>query len=172
MENIRKNRLLFWILIFLVVVNIAALVSFFLMPGSSTGISCDGKPCTMDQAYREELGLTKDQLQRAEVINQEYRESSGPLAEMIRLKRGEIIDQLSSNSPDTVRLEEYSEELSLLQRKLHQENMRHYLSLKQICDHDQAFRLSNLYRELYGCPMQGQGQGMQHRHRHGQNSKF
>jgi Spy/CpxP family protein refolding chaperone len=101
-------------------------------------------------------------------INARYVEVSGPLAEGIRAIRSEVLNELSSDMPDTLRLNSYSEELSQLQGRLHRQNMKHYLELKQVCTPDQVLRLSSLYRELYGCPMQGPGAERKHQHRKGE----
>ena len=168
METYRKNRFIFWILIFLVVVNLAALGTYFFFPREQkTMVTCDEDMMSAGCLYQNQLDLTDDQTKQVDLLSEAYMQASGPIAEAIKNTRGDILDELSTIAPDTMHLGQLSEKLSRLQSQLQRENIKHYMALKEVCSPDQAMRLSNLYRELYGCPMQGQGMGMQHRHRHG-----
>ena len=165
MESIYKNRLLFWILIFLVVVNLSALATYFLFPQKPDVVACNNDNMAPGCALHAELNLTDDQIRLVDRINSDYQEVSQPISEKIKNARADILDELASNMPDTLNINQLSLEISKLQSQLHRENINHYLELKKVCNPDQAMRLSNLYRDLYGCPMQEQGKGMQH-HRH------
>lgn len=166
MESLYKNRFLFWILIFLIVVNLSALATYFLFPKRPAEVTCSSSAMEPGCALHAELNLTDDQIRLVDKINSEYKEVSKPISEEIKSKRAAILDELASDIPDTLNINQLSLEISKLQSQLHRENIRHYLELKKVCNTDQAMRLSNLYRELYGCPMQEQGRGMQHRYRH------
>lgn len=163
MESFQKNRLLFWILIFLVVVNLAALVTYFLFPGKQTTVTCGDESNSPGCMLHSELNLTGEQIRLVDAINEEYRASSAPFSEQIKQLRAEILNILESDKPDTIAIDQLSIEISGLQNRLQRENIRHYLELKKVCDPEQALLLSNLYRELYGCPMHQPGSGMKHR---------
>ena len=168
METYHKNRLIFWILIFLVLVNLAALGTYFFFPrGQKAMVNCDEEMMSAGCLYQNQLDLTDEQAKQVDILSKAYMQVSGPIAEAIKSTRGEILDEISATAPDTTNLDQLSEELSRLQNQLQRENIKHYMALKEVCSPDQAMRLSNLYRQLYGCPMQGPGKGMQHRHRRG-----
>ena len=165
MESNQKNRLLTWLLVFLVVVNLAALATYFIFPQKQVNVNCAGDASSPGCVLHAELSLSEEQVRQVERINAGYRQVSGPVSTEIKELRGTVLDELASEMPDTLALERLATDISLLQGKLHRENIRHYLELKKACTPEQALRLSNLYREIYGCPMQGQGNEM-HRHRH------
>lgn len=165
MESIYKNRLLFWILIFLIIVNLSALATHFFFPKEQSVVACNDGSMHPGCALHAELNLTDDQISQVDKINSEYQENSRPISEKIKNKRAGILDELASDTPDTLNINQLSIDISVLQSQLHRENIMHYLELKKVCNPDQAMRLSNLYRELYGCPMNGQGKNLQ-RHRH------
>jgi len=164
METYHKNRLLFWVLIFLIIVNLAALGTYFFFPQQQTVVSCNESQMDPTCVYQTRLDLSEEQSKDVDRISEEYLAVSAPIADRIKNTRAGILDELSSDNPDTTRLNEYSSELALLQLRLQKENIKHYMALKEVCTPAQAMRLSNLYRELYGCPMQQQGRGMKHRH--------
>ena len=90
-----------------------------------------------------ELDLTGEQAAQVDGINTAYRAGSAPIAEKIKEVRAYVLDELSSDLPDTLKLNEYSLELSQLQSQLHRQNIHHYLELKKVCTPDQAMRLSS-----------------------------
>jgi periplasmic protein CpxP/Spy len=168
METYHKNKVLFWVMIFLIVVNMAALATYFFFPHKETVAGCADDCSAPGCVLHAELKLTEEQAVKVDVINDRYLGESGPVSEKIKNIRASVLDELSADVPDTLKLNEYSLELAQLQNQLHHQNIKHYLELKKVCNPDQAMRLSNLYRELYGCPMQGPGAGGKHMHRKGQ----
>lgn len=165
MESKQKNRMLTWLLVFLVVVNLAALATYFFFPHKQVNVSCAGDARGPGCVLHAELGLSDEQVRQVERINAEYQEVSGPISAEIKDLRGSVLEELASLAPDTLELDRLANDISLLQGRLHRENTRHYLELKKVCTPEQALRLSNLYREIYGCPLQGRGKEM-HRHRY------
>jgi hypothetical protein len=168
MELFKKNRLLFWLLIFLVIMNITAVATYFIYRQNLLENEGCEKPegdCTL----RNELGLSPVQAEKITVINTNYREIAEPVVEAIKEKRSMILDELSKAVPDTNLLYAMAHDLSELQTLMQRANIRQYLALKTIVTPAQALKLSALYRELYGCPMKEKG--MQHRYRKGKTQK-
>lgn len=157
MESLQKNRLLFWTLLFLVVVNLSALATYFLFPQKPAIVACSEGPMRPGCALHMELDLTEEQIGQVDNINAGYQEVSRPVSEKIKELRAAILDELASDNPDTSAIQRISAEISTLQSQLHNENIKHYLDLKKVCTPEQARLLSNLYRDLYGCPMHEQG---------------
>ncbi|MDT8394691.1 MAG: periplasmic heavy metal sensor [Bacteroidales bacterium] len=166
METKPKNRLLFWLLIFLIAVNLGALATYFFFPAKQQNLSCAGTDAHPGCYYRNQLDLSDGQAVQVEQLSENYLKASGEMAEKIKSLRGEILNELSMDDPDSLRLDQLLTELINMQGQLQRENMKHYLTLKEICTPEQALRLSRLYHELYGCPMQ-QGNSMHNRQRQG-----
>lgn len=164
METYHKNRWLFWVLIFLIIVNLAALGTYFFFPRQQTVIACEEGAVTPGCVYQTRLDLTDEQAHQVDLISEDYLKTSRPIAHEIKSIRGSILDELTVDQPDTSYLNELSSALAELQGQLQRKNIEHYMALKEVCNPEQAMRLSNLYRELYGCPMQVQGRKFQHRH--------
>jgi hypothetical protein len=159
-----KNRLIFWIMIFLLIVNLSALITFFTFNRNKEEVKCNAMQPQCGKAFQCELGLSEQQLQKVDLINAEYQSVSGPIVDEIRNIRSDILDELSSEAPDTVYVRQKSAELCDFQLLLQQANFTQFLELKKVCDPGQAQRLSALYRELYGCAGMGTGEGSMHRH--------
>ncbi len=168
MNLLFKNRFIFWVLMILVVINISALVSFFVFTKEKTPVSCcppGEQPCP---SFREKLDLSPEQTLKVADINNKYKETAQPIAEVIKKTRTAILAELEKDAPDTNQINSLTNELGLLQLKIQRENINQYIQLKHVCTPEQAQKLSALYHDLYGCPMQN-GQ-MKHRNHHGKGT--
>lgn len=168
MNFFQKNRVILWVLIILIVINVSALISFFLFTKTSAPAPC----CTPEEqqciAFRDELNLSAEQTLKVTDINKKYTDSAEPIATAIKETRAAILTELEKEAPDTVQLNSLTNQLTLLQMKIQRENIKQFGALKHVCTPEQVQRLSALYRDLYGCPMQN-GQ-MKHRYRNGQDN--
>jgi hypothetical protein len=169
MNPVNKNCLIFWILIFLIIVNLSALATFFTFRSHSEEVACDARQTQCGNAFKSELGLSEAQVKKVGTINTDYQAASVPIVNEIRKIRSDILDELSVEAPDTAYINQKSGELCDFQLQLQKANFAQFLELKKVCDPTQAQRLSALYRELYGCVGMGNGEGRMHRHRGGQH---
>jgi len=160
-----KNRLIFWSLILLVIVNLSTLATFFTFNRHTEDMTCDAMQPQCGMAFKSELGLSQEQLMKVDLINSDYNTVSSPIVNEIRNIRSDILDELSSEEPDTLYISQKSIELCDFQLNLQQANFTQFLDLKKVCDPEQAQRLSALYRELYGCASMGNGKSRMHKHR-------
>jgi Spy/CpxP family protein refolding chaperone len=165
METYKKNRLIFWVLILLVAVNLAALAGFFIYSGKSGEAACSQPQTRSCSGLCRELNLSEEQAKKVEVINRDYQSNAAHYAARIKDLRARILDELNLETPDTTVIRKMVQEILIHQGMLQQENIRQYLELKKVCTPEQARQLSGLYRELYGCPMDGKR--VQNRYRHG-----
>ena len=170
-----KNRFIFWILIFLVIINLTALVTFLVLYSHRPAVADQQQCRNSGMALQEELSLSAVQAEKVEVIMSEYRKSTGPLTDSIRNYRSLLLDELAKANPDSTMLDYYTEHISLLQKQMQKASIHQYLSLKAISNPDQCKRLSALYFELYGCQENckgmGNGKGMMKQYRRGQGQK-
>lgn len=169
MNIFTKNRLVFWLLIILVLINISALVSFYYFTRKpAVQAECCSAGDRSQRALTMELGLTPDQGSEVERILSRYREDTRFLADELMKTRRMMLGELSAEHPDTAQIHLRIKEITTLQGEIQLKNVRQYLDLKAVCTPDQAQRLSNLYHELYGCPMKENRNRMRHQYRHGQ----
>lgn len=167
-----KNRFVFWLLIFLVVINLSALITFIVFFSKNTTASAQQSQENPGMAFGKELSLSPSQSEKVEIILADYRNSTEPVTTNIRNYRTQLLVELSNDKPDTTLLNRYIEEICQLQKQLQKASVRQYLALKGICNPGQCQRLSELYFELYGFQGQGKGmgkgRGMKHRYGRGQ----
>lgn len=175
MNFFSKNRFVFWLLIFLVVINLSAFITFLVFFSQNYSASRQLQKGNPGMAFRKELSLTEAQSGKVGAILADYRKSTGTVSSGIRNYRVQILEELTKDKPDTILLNNCVEEICSLQKKMQKASVQQYLALKEICNPAQCQRLSNLYFELYGCQGKckgmGQGKGMMHQNRKGQGQQ-
>jgi hypothetical protein len=171
MNFFSRNSFIFWLLIFLVVVNISAFITFIVFFSGNSRAAGTGKNETTGVAFRKELLLSPSQSEKVNVILADYRKATEPVTSGIRDYRTQILEELAKENPDTELLNRCGDQICLLQKQMQKASVSQYMALKEICTPEQCQRLSALYFELYGC--QGQckgmmkGNGMMHQYRGG-----
>lgn len=159
MNNLNTNRTIFWILIFLVLVNLAALATHFFMAHKAADQTGLQPARRSGVALREQLALTDDQSVKVNRINAAYRESSEPVVSAIRAKKTVLLKELSKDSTNINLAEKLADEIGVEQAKLQKANIRQFLELKKVCTPEQTQKLSAIYEGLYGCGSPGKGHG-------------
>jgi Spy/CpxP family protein refolding chaperone len=163
-----KSKFIFWLLIFLVVVNVSMFLSFFFLFSEKTILPAEKSPELLKDSFTNSLALSSAQTQSVDSILVNYKKRTRPIVTQIRNHRIQILEELEKGQPDRSVLNEYEEEIAVLQKEMQKASVDQYLELKKICTPEQCERLSTLYRELYGTvDDQGPGQGNRHRHRGG-----
>ena len=174
MNIFNNNRLVFWILIFLVLINITALATYFIYMRKPAGEPMPGSALKKGIVLQQELALTPDQSLAVNKINETYQASSEPIVEAIREKKAELLDELSKDDTDSAVLIQLTNEVVNEQKKLQMANIKQFLELKKVCTPEQTQKLSQIYAGLYGFEQtgkgkgQGKGNGKGYRHRFGQ----
>ncbi len=174
MSIFNNNRTIFLILVFLVLINITALATYFiyLRKPASEPIPTSGPKYGV--ALRQELSLTPDQSLEVNAINTAYKASSEPYVEAIREKKADLLEELSKDKTDMGLVEKLTNEIVTEQKQLQIANIKQFLDLKKVCTPQQTQKLSQIYSELYGCENKGIGRGQVnnkgkgYRHRYGQ----
>lgn len=170
MNIFNNNRVVFWILIFLVLINITALATYFIYIRKPANEPVPGSGFKHGIALKQELSLTPDQSLKVNEINSTYKSSSEPIVAAIKEKKVVLLEELSKENTDTTLVAKLAGDVVIEQKKLQMANIKQFLDLKKVCTPEQTQKLSQIYSELYGCEKKGQGkgQGKGMRHRYGQ----
>ncbi len=174
MNIFNNNRTVFWILIFLALINITALATYFIYMRKPASETVSGSGLKHGIALKQELSLTPDQSIKVNEINTAYKTSSEPIVTSIKEKKAILLEELSKEDTDDNLVVKLADDIVTEQKKLQMTNIKQFLDLKKVCTPEQTQKLSQIYSELYGCENkgkgngQGKGQGKGMRHRYGQ----
>ena len=174
MNIFNNNRIVFWILIFLVLINITAFATYFIYMRKPAVEPFPGSGFKHGIALKQELSLTSGQSLKVNEINATYKASSEPIVAAIKEKKAILLEELSKENTDISLVAKLADDVVTEQKKLQLANIKQFLDLKKVCTPEQTQKLSRIYSELYGCENkggglgQGNGQGKGYRHRYGQ----
>ncbi|MEE4198369.1 MAG: periplasmic heavy metal sensor [Bacteroidales bacterium] len=179
MNTVTKKHLIIGLIIFLVVVNIAALSTILYRNRNL--------PQPVDQDYiqfrqrveeqgmyrffRDELQLTPEQFNRFREMNEKNRTASRRIARELHIQRVAMVEEISKENPDPGKLDSIAHEIGKLHYELKRNTFEHFLALKAICNEEQQEKLQHMYMRMIDDQGFGQRPGRMNRHpeRRGRN---
>ncbi len=166
MNTHTKKHLITGLIIFLVVVNIAALSTIIYRNRTTPTINDDYiqlrqrvEEQGMYRFFRDELQLTPDQFNQFRDINHQNMIKSREIAKQLQIKRVEMIDEVSKENPDKEKLDKIANDIGSLHYKLKRNTYNHFLELKDICNEEQQEKLQRMFMRM----IDDQGFGPQRR---------
>ena len=158
MNYFSKNKVILWVLVFLVIVLLTALISLIIFFTGKSGTLNQPPSGNTGRRFNQELSLTPAQSGKVDAILHEYRNATEPISLNIGSYRAQLLQELATSNPDTNLINKYLEDICNLQKQMQKTSVKQYMALQEICTPFQCERLSSLYFELYG--FQGHGKGI------------
>lgn len=148
MNYFTKNKMFFWCMIILVVLNIATLTSFWLgkskvIPPIAPRQRADGQ-----RIMQEQLELSDEQAQQFEQIRNEHFMRTRPLQDDTHKIRLDLLNETFVSEPDKTRIKNLFTELENKQSQFEKNLFRHFQELKEACNEQQAEELEIMLRNL------------------------
>lgn len=155
-----KRETLIWIVIVLVVLNIATIATVvfhhyqskvLLQAGDIGSVGYDerGVQRYNGRSFRDVLELDAGQMEQFRGINQQFREEGRRISTNLHRLRQEMLANLSEPLPDTTLLNQLSDSVGLLHAKLKRDTYRYYLAIHAICNPGQQEKLKLLFESAF-----------------------
>jgi Spy/CpxP family protein refolding chaperone len=165
MDYFIKKRFSFWLVFFLLVLNIATITTIlYHIYSDNTTASSAAENNGAGKIISSELGLSEQQKDLFSKINETYTEKSKPILDQLTDKRSEMLAELSEMNPDTAILKIFAKEIGELHTALKLLTIENFLELKKICSVDQQQQLSEMYKDMLQSEGHFKGYGKQYRH--------
>lgn len=154
-----QNRLLIWLVIFLLVLNISAISSIiFHRVREPDNVSLPFRPPGPDEEripgdgrfLRDFLELDRRQYEQFRMNRHAFQTKAWSITEELRKKKIEFLEELDKKDPDPGRIEQISEEIGQLHKALRLETGEYYLELKTICNDEQQQKLHHFFMQSLG----------------------
>jgi Spy/CpxP family protein refolding chaperone len=139
MDLVTKQKSTLWLIIILVVLNITTIVMLWL-PGGIRPRPERHPNLPKHQTFFKELDLTQEQKKKFDQYRNEYFRVIEKYTRQINLKKYEIMDMLFQPEPDSLRLNNISNELGQLNTEFEKVRFRQILRMKTILT-DEQFNL-------------------------------
>jgi len=156
MNTQTKKHLIIGLIIFLVVVNIAALSTIIYrnrtMPQPLENDYVQFRQKVDEQGmyrfFRDELQLSRDQYIHFREINEKNRQQSREIARALHNKRLEMVEEISKENPDNEKLDQIAREIGTLHYELKRNTYHHFIDLKELCNKEQQEHLQHLFMRM------------------------
>jgi hypothetical protein len=164
MEPARKTRFLVWIIAILAVFNISLLGTIFILPHYNNHRDADRVGRDNHQGEpRHYLTRMLNLNEKQEVVFDSSRRGFFREADTVFKKlqtyKCQMFTELSSQNPDSVKLNEIAAQIGFLHTQLKQSTIRHFLMLRKECTPEQQKILSKVFGRMLNNEGHFQGGG-------------
>jgi hypothetical protein len=161
-----KKQVSVWIVVFLLLINFAAILTIvYHVYFSDNREPSDNLSPDPGNIITEELSLNQAQRQQYQDLRMDFNQQSGPVVEQMTEIRLNIYKELSEAEPDKLKLDSLASSIGKLHASLKRITIDHLLKVKGICDSAQQDQLKKLIQEMMQSegPFKGIGKKFQHR---------
>lgn len=159
MDVFKQNKILIWIIIILVVINLGTLTGTWILnfSGKHHKEMSKSREPKSDKKFREpgrfemfghELKFDSGQKERFNEIETEHHKEMKMIADSINEKKEQILTEITKQEPDTAKVEILFTEIGKYQSSVEKEIFRHFLKIKMLCNDEQRTRFDNLIKDI------------------------
>lgn len=177
----RKYKILVWLVIIMATMNISIIGSIVWNQLAKPSDEVESYRMRRQPQQEERMGLmlkkglnlSEGQSEHFRAAHQDFRINGRQFAIQLAQLRDEMIREMMTDQPDTVKLNQLAEEIGWAHRDLKITTYHYFLKLKNACTPDQALKLERLFRDVMqtetsGPPQHGgkfnrRGEGMKKR---------
>ena len=150
-----KYRILIWIIVILVATNLSTIGSFYYhrmteaeIPETKQGglNAIPGEQRT--RFFRDQLNLNAEQIDQFREINRAFNHTAKTIETNLAQLREDLITELGTQNPDSVRLNQMATEVGNNHRKLKQVTTTFYLDMKKNCTQEQQVKLHEIFQSM------------------------
>lgn len=150
-QKMNKTRLLIWVIIILVAVNLATIISGVIYSSKSRNTEPTREEVPFNQRakfFHDQLGLTQDQRNSFLQFNREFNQEARGLTDKMNTLRHRMVQEMAASNPDRGKLDKICNDIGSLHSQLKKATVDYYLKMKNVCDSEQQKLLSNLFERM------------------------
>jgi periplasmic protein CpxP/Spy len=148
MDYFTKNRLLFWCVILLMLLNLATLTTFWIKRPLPAPLRGPVNRHDGQKIMEERLHLSDEQARQVERIRNEHFVRTDNLLDDMQTIRLDIINEIFASEPNKTKVAQLITELETKQTQFNTCLFRHFAELKQVCTPAQTDELKRMLIKL------------------------
>jgi len=148
METQKKHKVIRWLNIFLLVINISAFTTILFLNRQNNVISTENSKFSSDEFIKKELKLNDKQFKEVSKLDNKVFRSYQLLLDMQCETNFGLLDELSSEHPSKVRLDSMAKRIGDMKGAITRQTIRHFLNIRKICNPDQKLLLQKLLQDM------------------------
>ncbi len=155
MSTTNKHRILIWIVVILIATNLSTIGSFYYHRITELRVATSeqeeqttlpGEQRT--RFFRDELNLDAEQINQFREINRYFNRTARNIEANLTQLREDLIKELGTPNPDSIRLNQMATEVGNNHRELKQATTIFYLNMKKICTAEQQAKLHGIFQSM------------------------
>lgn len=151
-----QSRILIWLIVILVIINISAIITVFYNIKSRNDFSERNKLPTgkeyshqhRGRSFKSCMNLNEEQHRHFREAKQKFFMEATKISDQMHKKRIEFINEMASDSPDTIKIKEIAGEIGSLHAELKYQTYKHYIEMKSVCTIEQEEKLMYLFKSM------------------------
>lgn len=147
METFKRHRIIKWLNILLLVINISAITTFLVMNKVPASDVIDDK-FSSDEFLKKELNLTEEQYQTICELDAKIFRVYQSLLDIQCETHFKLLDELLCEYPSQERLDSIAKIIGRLHTGIKRQTIKHFINIKSICDEDQIVLLDQLLIDM------------------------
>lgn len=142
----KKQRILIWLNIFLLVINISAFVTFLLMNKVEKPERDDR--FSSDEFLKTELGLSDEQFRAVSAQNNNVFRVYQAFLDMKCELNFKLIEELSSEQPSDSVMNSLATRIGVMDGNIKKQTVIHFKNIRSICNDEQKILLDQLLKDM------------------------
>ncbi len=145
----KKQRIINWLSVFLLVINVSAFVTILMMNNSrSKSETVAGEYFKSDAFLQKELNLSEAQYAELEKLDSKVFRSYQILLDLQCEANFSLLAELSNDIPDQKRMDSIASRIGKHQASIKRQTIKHFMNLRKICTDDQSHLLDQLIKNM------------------------
>jgi len=150
-----KYRILIWIVVILVAINLSMGISYFYHKKQDKKLTEHVEEAAIEMPaqqrarfFREHLNLNRGQLEKFRELNRSFNRTAWTITHQLQTLRLEMVQELGNENPDAEKLDSISANIGLLHKQLKNETISYYLGMREVCDEEQKQKLNEIFMSM------------------------
>jgi len=142
----KLQRILLWLNIFLLVINVSAFVTFLLMNNADKSEHDDR--FSSDEFLKTELGLSDEQYRAVSAQNNNVFRAYQAFLDMKCELNFKLIEELSSAHPSDSVMNSLATRIGIMEGNIKKQTVNHFKNIRRICNDEQKVLLDQLLKDM------------------------
>lgn len=145
----KKQRIINWLSIFLLVINISAFATILLMNNESIPVDTSSTEYyKSDEFLKGALDLSEEQYDEISSMDQKIFRIYQNILDMQCESNFKLLEQLSSNEPNNQLMDSIANQIGNLHTGLKRQTIKHFMNIRSICTEEQSHLLDKLIKDM------------------------
>lgn len=146
----KKQRIINWLSIFLLVINISAFATLLLMNNntSTSNVLESSEHYKSDAFLKEALNLTDEQYDKVSCMDYKIFRIYQNILDMQCESNFKLMAELSSENPNQQKMDSIAKQIGGLYTGLKRQTIKHFMNIRSICTDEQSLLLDKLIKDM------------------------